>query len=367
MSRLRPVDGRPCLFDRVVGTGGVGWGISFLLEENRALGREESRLAHLRDARDYCKLHIIAHYLAVLLGAPRAGITVHPVGRVGDDQPGRRLRDELRSAGACLEHLGVATGAQTLFSTCLQYPDGSGGNITSSNSASGLVDASDIDDAFASACLRVPGRTLALAVPEVPLAARLRLLELGRSTGAFTAASFTATEAAAFVAAGGPRLADLVAINAEEAAALVGGTTPRADDQVGKLRLLSRCAKALAGANPALRLVVSFGSGGCVGWEGGTARSRSAIETTVASTAGAGDALFAGVLAGLACGLPFLPEGDDSAALAGALDLGTLLASFSVTSPHSIHPDASAAALRRHAIAHRAALSPEMAAVLGGG
>ena len=217
MSRLRPVDGRPCLFDRVVGTGGVGWGISFLLEENRALGREESRLAHLRDARDYCKLHIIAHYLAVLLGAPRAGITVHPVGRVGDDQPGRRLRDELRSAGACLEHLGVATGAQTLFSTCLQYPDGSGGNITSSNSASGLVDASDIDDAFASACLRVPGRTLALAVPEVPLAARLRLLELGRSTGAFTAASFTATEAAAFVAAGGPRLADLVAINAEEA------------------------------------------------------------------------------------------------------------------------------------------------------
>ena len=208
---------------------------------------------------------------------------------------------------------------------------------------------------------------MVLAVPEVPLAARLRLLERGRAVGAFTAASFTVAEAAAFVAAGGPHLADLVAINAEEAAAVAGGTAPDTDDQVGKLRLLSRCAKALAGANPALRLVVSFGSGGCVGWEGGRTRSRSAIETTVASTAGAGDALLAGVLAGLACGLPFFPEGDDSAALAGALDLGTLLASFSVTSPHSIHPDASAGALHRHALAHRAALSPELTAVLGGG
>lgn len=367
MSRLRPVDGRPYLFDRVVATGGVGWGVSFLLEENRVLGREESRLAPLRDSRDYCKLHIIAHYLAVLLAAPHAGTTVHPVGRVGDDPPGRRLRDELRAAGACLEHLGVATGAPTLFSTCLQYPDGSGGNLTSSNSASGLVNASDVDDAFASACLHGPGRTLALAVPEVPLVARLRLLERGRGIGAFTAASFNVTEAAAFVAAGGPRLADLVALNAEEAAAVAGGAAPDADDQAGKRQLLGRCASVLAGSNPDQRLVISFGSGGCVGWEGGRARWRPAIDTTVASTAGAGDALFAGVLAGLACGLSFLPNHDEPAALESALDLGTLLASFSVTSPHTIHPDASAAALHRHALAHDVALSPAMAAVLGGG
>src|SRR4029450_5120153 len=51
-------------FSRVVGVGGIGFGICFELEGNHDLGRSESRPAKLTDARDYCKLHIIMHYLA---------------------------------------------------------------------------------------------------------------------------------------------------------------------------------------------------------------------------------------------------------------------------------------------------------------
>ncbi|MGE5227832.1 MAG: hypothetical protein ACM3OO_13235, partial [Planctomycetaceae bacterium] len=52
------------------------------------------------------------------------------------------------------------------------------------------------------------------------------------------------------------------------------------------------------------------------------------------------------VLAGLAAGVPLLPEeGAPSAALTSALDLGVLVAARSVSSPHTIHPDAGLPAL----------------------
>ena len=58
-------------YDVVVGTGGIGSGIFLALEGNRTLGREESRPADLLDQRDYCKLHIVSHYVRRLLGPDR--------------------------------------------------------------------------------------------------------------------------------------------------------------------------------------------------------------------------------------------------------------------------------------------------------
>ncbi len=52
----------------LIGTGGIGAGAFFALDGNHTLGREESRSGRYLDRRDYCKLHIIAHYVQVLLG-----------------------------------------------------------------------------------------------------------------------------------------------------------------------------------------------------------------------------------------------------------------------------------------------------------
>lgn len=52
----------------MIGTGGIGSGMFFALQGNHTLGREESRAGVFLDRRDYCKLHIISHYVKVLLG-----------------------------------------------------------------------------------------------------------------------------------------------------------------------------------------------------------------------------------------------------------------------------------------------------------
>jgi sugar/nucleoside kinase (ribokinase family) len=82
------------------------------------------------------------------------------------------------------------------------------------------------------------------------------------------------------------------------------------------------------------------------------------IEVPVVSTAGAGDAFLAGVLCGLCCGLPFIrPPEDPPGRMGCAMDLGTLVAAMSVTSPHSIHPGLSADALLDFVDNHRIAVS----------
>ena len=114
--------------------GGIGSGIVFALEGGHDLGRNESRPGRLLDVRDYCKLHIVAHYPSVLLGARPEGAPFHvlPIGKVGDDEAGRRLRAEMTAAGMDLRFVDTVTGPPTLFSVCFLYPDGSGGNVTTS-------------------------------------------------------------------------------------------------------------------------------------------------------------------------------------------------------------------------------------------
>jgi hypothetical protein len=79
------------------------------------------------------------------------------------------------------------------------------------------------------------------------------------------------------------------------------------------------------------------------------------------STAGAGDALLAGVLSGLAAGLPFIEPERSQSLFSGnqvstALELGVLNAAFSVTSMHTIHPEASIDTLEAFAQLHGASL-----------
>ncbi|MFH1569413.1 MAG: hypothetical protein ABIL09_15565, partial [Gemmatimonadota bacterium] len=162
---LRPSPDRPR--DLLVGVGGIGTGLFFDLEGDHTLGREESRPGRLRDVRDYCKLHIIAHYIAVLLGARPSGrpFRAVPVGKVGDDAAGRRLREEMAEAGMDTSLVEAVPGQPTLLGVCFQYPDGSGGNITPTVSAASTLTAADVDRA-APLLAAHAGRGIALAAPE---------------------------------------------------------------------------------------------------------------------------------------------------------------------------------------------------------
>ena len=329
-------------FRRLVGVGGIGSGIFFALEGDHDLGRNESRPARLLDVRDYCKLHIITHYLAVLVGAGQSdnSFRVLPVGKVGSDSAGRRLLKEMTAAGLDTQYVGEVEGQPTLFSVCYQYPDRTGGNITTSESAASRLTAADIDRIIP--LLEAGGgRSIALAAPEVPLELRAHFLKIATTYDAFRVASFTSAEMTEARRLNLFSLVDLVALNEDEAGTLVGQRFDKDEPRP----FLERCAAALAASQSHIQIIVSAGKEGAFAFQDGWWAHCPALPVKVVSTAGAGDALLAGVLAALIAGAPLVshapPEDDRSRrVMASALDFGVLLASYSATSPHTIHPRA---------------------------
>ena len=197
---------------------------------------------------------------------------------------------------------------------------------------------------------------IALAVPEVPLPVRRHLLRRATERGALRVASLTTAEVEAARETGFLSLVDLLSLNEDEAAALVGSPFPDGDPQPFLQRLSSAVTELRAG----VRLVVTAGARGAFAFDGAAWTHVPVLPVAVVSTAGAGDALLGGLLTGLAAGLPFVPHGSPRASLPGrplssAFELGALVASFKVTSPHTIPPDLSLDALvafaREHGIA----------------
>jgi sugar/nucleoside kinase (ribokinase family) len=349
-------------FRRIVGVGGIGTGMVFALEGAHDLGRNESRPGRLLEVRDYCKLHIVAHYPAVLLGARREGAPFHvlPVGKVGDDDPGRRLRAEMTAAGMDLRFVDSLPGRRTLFSVCFLYPDGSGGNITTSESAAAHLTRPDVDRALGD----LDARTIALALPEVPLAVRHHLLVRSGERGALRVAALASAEMEEAKAARFFADVDLLALNEDEATALagvpLGGDEPRP--------LLDACAALLRDARPRMRVVLTAGARGAFVLDRDHWRLLPALSVEAVGTAGAGDAFLGGVLTGLALGLPLAPPDDSPArALGSAAELGALLAAYSVTSPHTIHPDASLPSLRAFAAGLGVRFAGPLERCFGGG
>jgi sugar/nucleoside kinase (ribokinase family) len=348
-SALKP---HPVLgFTHVVGIGGIGSGVLFQLEGDHTLGRDESRLGQLLPARDYCKLHIVEHYIAALMGSGKTAdaCKVLAIGVIGEDAAGRQLLREMENAGIGTIWVRVASDRPTLYSVSFLYPDGAGGNITASNSAASALNLHDIcspEDVMTSSARHC----VALCLPEVPLEIRHEFLKLATRCGNFRAASFAPSEIPRATELGLFSMVDLLALNREEAARLVGYEYSSQNAQ----RFLSDCASILCKMQPGIRIVISVGKDGAHAFEDGSWSYRPAPAVQVVSTAGAGDALLAGVLSGLAFGLPLnaKPSTEDAAIdreFSSALELGMLLASFSVTSPDTIHFDASLARLEEFA------------------
>lgn len=312
---------------KIIGTGGIGKGFFFISHENKTLGRNESRMAELSDAKDYCKLHIVFHYLGRLL-APE--IEVYPVGKVGCDETGRNCKEEMRRAGMNVQWVEESFSHPTMLSICIQYPDRSGCNITEDNSASGEVDAEYVRKATES--IGINSDTIVVALPEVGLNARLALLQYGKSKGAFCVASCGTAEIEEFIEKKGPGFCDLMALNEEEAAELAGMKEIR-----------NTCDAVLAADRiqknyPELNLWITIGAQGSL-----LAVRKERINygvlpgVHVKNTGGAGDASLAGLLTGYCKGLPWRGNIFTEPDIQSAGELAVLLAGMSVESKDSIN------------------------------
>ncbi len=303
----------------VVGTGGLGTGVIFALARNETLGREESRAARLLPAEDFCKLHIVFHYLRRLL--PR-DVLVVPVGCIGADASGSHVLELMADVGLDTSRLEALPDRPTLFSASFVYPDGDGGNISDSESASSAVTPDQVVRAVREEHARNPdAQGFALALPEVPVATRVALLRAAREVGWGTVASFVAGEAEAVVAHGLLPESDLVVVNREEAAA-VTGLPPWHDP--ASARATVEGLRTLAGT---ATLAVTGGSDGAWTWDGEALLHNPSMPAHVVSTAGAGDAFAAGLLVGTVAG----------ASLADATALASLVASLAVESAGTIN------------------------------
>jgi len=303
----------------LIGTGGIGSGKIFKLQGDHTLGREESRSGHFLDVKDYCKQHIILHYAQVLVSP---GVLVIPLGKVGDDEIGIELLKEMKQIGMDTTRVEKVPGNSTLFSFCFQYPDGSGGNLSTDYSASAKVDTSFIDK-VGIVLKEFGNKGMIMAAPEVPLSARKRLLQLGKEEKLFCSAAFTTGEIKNGLDAGMISNLDLIALNLDEASAFAGIAVEKADPA----SLVISAIHELQSYNPNIQVCVTAGDQGSWCWDGHQINLFPAIKTAAINTAGAGDAFFSGILCGLAVGLH----------LFDAQQLASLIAGLSVSSPHTIH------------------------------
>jgi sugar/nucleoside kinase (ribokinase family) len=194
-------------------------------------------------------------------------------------------------------------------------------------------------------------RALGLAVPEVGLEARFRLLELATRHSLFRVASFTAGELREMGASKVFGMVDLLSLNLEELAQIAGlnGGGSAAEEVVRE------GIAAMSARHPGMSLTVTAGGGGSWSWDGRELCFFPAVAAEVESTAGAGDAFLAGVIAGLTAGV----------SLGEAQQLGTLVGSLSVTSTHTIHPGIGRRSLGDFLKRSSVKVSPAVGALLG--
>lgn len=330
------------VYKALIGTGGIGYGSLFLLSGNHTLGREESRGGKYLDARDYCKLHIIAHNVKMLMGID---FPVYPIGKIGNDEIGRSVYAEMGKAGLNMQFVGLSGDDKTLFGFCFIYPDGTGGNLTTEESASTKVDSGYIEIAIP-VFSKYIGSFISLSAPEVPLDARKRLLELTKKYNGFGVASFTSGEIVEAEKKGMFDLVDLLAVNVEEAAAFI-----REDISKNNTELVVRKAiEKMKRFNPDALLSITTGKIGSWSWDGTDLSFVPAFPVEAQSSAGAGDAHLAGIITGLSYGL----------GLKHSQILGNLMGAFSVTSPHTIHPDLNRKNLEHFAFKFRNRVEPAL-------
>lgn len=206
--------------------------------------------------------------------------------------------------------------------------------MTVDDSACAKVDAASVAEAEPE-FIRFKGRGVALAAPEVPMAAREKLLQLGTVYRFLRVASFASAEIDSAIETGLMGKIDLLALNLDEAAAVVGTVA----EDTPPLAIAEAAVEKLCALNPDMLISVTAGKNGSWSWDGKSLGHVPAFRTEVVNTAGAGDAHLSGIVAGLVAGLT----------MSQAQEAGTLVAALSVTSPHTIAPGIDRQSLRHFA------------------
>lgn len=321
-------------YDYIVGTGGIGKGVLFQFTDNTTLGRNESRLAELTETRDFCKLHIILHYIAAYT---EMRVPIYAIGKIGNDNSGEEILRLMKGRGIDCTYVSTDDSSRTMYSVCFLYPDSDGGHITSKNSASGKMKKSEIDRFFLQEL--PPGRGIALAAPEVPLEVREELLLKGREHHCYNVASFTSDEMGEAVARHIFAHVDLLAVNLDEMKSLAEAV------EEGRKNKPQECYEYLKSQNPEIEFIVTQGGEGAQLFGRNGSERIPAIWKPVNSTAGAGDCFLATIVSGLIYGVPLM-ENDSKVGLGG---LAALASSIKVTCRDTIDFSLDRARLRNEA------------------
>jgi len=162
----------------------------------------------------------------------------------------------------------------------------------------------------------------------------------------YRVANFTTGEMHAALSNGSLKMVNLLGINLDEA-----GVVAEMDVETSPpLDLVMETIKRLRIENPSIHLSITAGKYGSWTWDGNAINHSSAIPVQVVSSAGAGDAHLAGIIVGLISGFHLFQ----------AQELGSLAASLSVTSPHTIHPGINRTSLYQFAKDKNVALSSQV-------
>jgi len=281
-------------------------------------------MGHLLPIKDFCKLHIVFHYAAVLLHDLKTNTCIYPIGAVGDDSSAVKLMEMIRKAGMNTNHVKTIPQTPTLHSVCFQYPDHSGGNITESQSASSRVSPEMV---LETENILREKKSVVVSVPEVPLATRIEMIDLGHKNKAFVISSFLTEEMETVIGQKVLEKIDLLAVNRDEAAAL-----GRVSTAPPVREIVQNCIDAATRINPQIQLCITCGDQGIFGYSQGETEYIPVLKVPVRNTAGAGDAVLSGIVVGKILGLPF--TGDDKKT---CLRLGRLIGAMSVTSEDTIN------------------------------
>ena len=291
-------------------------------------------MGHLLSVKDFCKLHIIFHYAAVLLKDLMADTQIYPIGAVGDDPPAEELLTMMKNTGMNMNYVKTIHKTPTLQSICFQYPDQSGGNITESQSASSLVSAEMI---FEAETILSKNASMVLCVPEVPLSSRLELIGLGYKYQSYVLASFVSEEIETIRKQHVLEKINLLAVNLDEAAALANVPLNKSISEI-----VDGCINEATKFNPDIRLCITCGDQGIYGYDHGELEFIPVIKVPVRNTAGAGDAVLSGIITGMILGYPFIGSERRS-----CIRLGRLIGAMSVTSEDTINFGINLKSLRR--------------------
>ena len=249
----------------------------------------------------------------------RLGIAVRLVSAVGDDEGGRGLLAGLADAGVDTSAVAVVPGEGTAEYVAVLTPDGDLELGVAAMAVLGRIGTAQVDAAW-------PPSGWVFADTNIGPDVLRHVLDRARAAGGGVR---VAVDAVSVPKAGRlpPRLdgVDLLFCNADEARALLARADARQDDP-------AELAGALVAAGAAA-VVLTRGAQGAVLAQGGHVLAVPAVPAHVVDVTGAGDALVAGTLAGLATGLP----------PAAAVGRGTLVAALTVAARRTVREDLAAA------------------------